>query len=114
MLALSLLLAACIGQSAGPCGEDALTLSATVTAETMEPGTLEVCRDQEVTLELAAETDGVFHIHGYDEHLPAISLTAGETTTVSFTADTAGQFIIELHQASDEESEIGVFTVHEQ
>jgi hypothetical protein len=110
-IALALVLAACSGESADPCTRESVTLTATVTVDAVEPGTLEACRGQEVTMELAAQTDGVFHIHGYDD--VAIVLHSGETTSVTFAADVAGQFIIELHSAGVDEKEIGVFTVNE-
>jgi hypothetical protein len=96
------------------CADPSVSLQATVTDAAMDPSTLTVCRDQDVTLELSSETDGVFHIHGYDDQVPATSLEPGEDTVLQFTADTAGQFIIELHaHDGGGESEIGVLTVHE-
>jgi hypothetical protein len=91
-----------------------VALETTVTDEAMDPSALAVCRGQEVTLELRSETDGVFHLHGYDEQVPATSLTPGQTTILEFSAHAAGQFIIELHARSGEgEVEIGIFTVNE-
>jgi hypothetical protein len=100
--------------AAGPCGATSVALEATVTDEAMDPSALAVCRGQDVTLELHSRTEGVFHLHGYDEQVPATSLTPGQTTTLEFTAAAAGQFVIELHARSGEsEIEIGVFTVNE-
>lgn len=108
------LVAGCIPSNAGPCTSPSVTLEATVTDEAMDPSALAVCRGQDVTLELHSQTDGVFHLHGYDEQVPATSLTPGETTTLEFSADAAGQFIIELHARSGESDvEIGIFTVNE-
>jgi hypothetical protein len=46
--------------------------------------------------------------------VPAVSLEPGEVTVLEFTADTAGQFIIELHAHDGSgETEIGVLTVDE-
>jgi hypothetical protein len=96
------------------CEEASVSLEATVSDTSMDPSSLTACRDQDVTLTLRSETDGVFHIHGYDDQVPATSLIAGEDTVLEFTADTAGQFIIELHaQDGGSESEIGVLTVNE-
>jgi hypothetical protein len=109
-----LVVCACNPSDAGSCTAPSVTLEATVTDEAMDPSALAVCRGQDVTLELHSQTDGVFHLHGYDEQVPATSLTPGETTTLEFTADAAGQFIIELHARSGEsEVEIGIFTVNE-
>lgn len=96
------------------CAAPSVVLEATVTDTSMEPSDLAVCRDQAVTLELSAETDGTFHVHGYDDQIPAVSLDPGEVTVLEFTADTAGQFIIELHaHDGGSEAEIGVLTVNE-
>jgi len=104
----------CTPSAAGPCDATSVALEATVTDEAMDPSALAVCRGQDVTLELHSQTDGVFHLHGYDEQVPATSLTPGQTTTLEFSADAAGQFIIELHARSGEsEVEIGIFTVNE-
>lgn len=109
-----LIMAGCTPSDAGPCAAASVTLRATVTADGMDPSALAACREQRVTLELEAEANGEFHIHGYDDQLPGPELTAGETTLVEFTADLAGQFIIEFHPATGgDEAEIGVLTVNE-
>jgi hypothetical protein len=109
-----LLVGGCTPIAAGPCDATSVALEATVTDEAMDPSALAVCRGQDVTLELHSQTDGVFHLHGYDEQVPATSLTPSETTTLEFTAAAAGQFVIELHARSGEsEIEIGIFTVNE-
>jgi len=112
MIAAGLLLVAGCTPSDAACTAPSVTLEATVTDEAMDPSALAVCRDQEVTLELHSQTDWEFHLHGYDEQVPATDLVAGETTTLEFVADVAGQFIIELHSGGDE-AEIGVLTVNE-
>ena len=114
VIASLLLVAACASGGADACAEASVTVEATVTADALEPNALSVCKGQDVTLALQSETDGEFHLHGYDEQVPETSLTAGQTTTITFTADAAGQFIIELHPAAGEdEVEIGVLTVNE-
>jgi hypothetical protein len=58
--------------------------------------------------------DGVIHIHGYDQVVPATEVSAGEDLNLSFVAERAGQFPIELHPDADPTSvNVGVFTVHE-
>jgi len=109
-----LLVVGCTPSDTSSCSAPSVTLEATVTDEAMDPSALAVCRGQDVTLELHSQTDGVFHLHGYDEQVPATTLTPGETTTLEFSADAAGQFVIELHARSEEsEVEIGIFTVNE-
>jgi hypothetical protein len=108
----TLIVAGCASADLDPCAAESIALEATVTEEAMDPSGLAVCRGQAVTLELNSQTDGEFHLHGYDEQVPATNLVAGETTTLEFTADVAGQFIIELHSGGNE-AEIGVLTVNE-
>ncbi len=98
----------------GACPEPTITLAATVSDTAMDPSSLTACRGQDVVLEVTSETDGVLHIHGYDEQVPAVPLEPGEERRLEFTADAAGQFIIELHARSgDASTEIGVLTVNE-
>ena len=63
---------------------------------------------------LDPEVDGVFHIHGLDDVVPATPVIAGEHVTLEFTADRSGQFPIELHPADDPTGvSLGIFTVYE-
>lgn len=109
----ALVLAGCIpGAAACPSAEPVIDV--TVTATSMAPNDPGACRGQDVTLRVAAEADGVFHIHGYDQAVPATTVAAGETTDISFTADRAGQFPIEFHAVDDPAGvEIGILTVNE-
>ena len=109
LLAVGLLALAGCSTSSGPCGPTTVTLNVTVTDDGMDPSDLQACRDQDVTIVIDSQTDGEFHLHGYELEQ---ELTAGEEATVEFTADVAGQFIIERHGATDE-AEIGVLTVNE-
>jgi hypothetical protein len=114
VIALLGLVAAACTPADPACAEPSVMLEVTVTDTAMDPSSLTVCRDQEVTLDVNAETDGIFHVHGYDDQIPAVSLEPGEVTTLEFTADTPGQFIIELHaHDGGSEAEIGVLTVNE-
>jgi hypothetical protein len=109
LLAVGLVALSGCTASSGPCGPATLTLNVTVTDNGMDPSDLQACRDQDVTIVIDSQTDGEFHLHGYDIGQP---LTAGQEATVEFTADVAGQFIIERHGETDE-AEIGVLTVNE-
>jgi plastocyanin len=114
ILVLSLWMAGCDPSGSAACDEPTVEVAATVTDSAMEPSAISACRGQDVTFEVASETDGVFHIHGYDDQVPAVALDPGESQIFEFTADVAGQFIIELHARSGQEStEIGVLTVNE-
>ena len=114
MVLLGLAAAACIPSTDVDCSDPAVTIDATVTDSAMEPAAISACRGQDVTLVLTSETDGVLHIHVYDDQVPATPLTPGEDQTLAFTDDHAGQFIIELHARSgQEETEIGVLTINE-
>jgi hypothetical protein len=113
--AAALLLAACVPATNLPdtCDDEAVTLRATLVEERLEPPTLEVCRDQQVTIELTVERDAVLHVHGYDEELPARDVRAGEEVTLEFAASRAGQFPIEIHTADLAEAQAGTLIVHE-
>ncbi len=79
----------------------------------MEPANLNVCSGQHVTLVVAVEAEGIFHLHGYDEEAPETEVHPGDTLTLEFDA-VAGQFPIELHTLDDSgEVTIGSLTVHE-
>lgn len=113
LLACAGLLAACIGSSAA-CEALPEEIELTLSAETLTPSDPAVCRGDEVTLTVTPEVDGILHIHGYDEDVPATSVTAGEVIELSFTATRSGQFPIELH--TDENTQgigVGLFTVNE-
>jgi hypothetical protein len=73
-----------------------------------------VCRGQEVTIRVTVERDAVFHLHGYDEELPAREVRAGEDVTLTFAATRAGQFPIEIHTTDGPaEAQVGTLVVHE-
>lgn len=114
---LALLVAACVPSTTpGPeaCADPTVDVAVRLTSDGLEPGTPSVCRDQAVTLTVASEVDGVLHVHGYDEEVPAFEVAAGDETEITFDATRAGQFPIEFHPADDPEGVgVGVFTVHE-
>jgi hypothetical protein len=116
-LVVALALAGCVTDSrpdASACAADSVELELTLTANALDPSDPAVCRGQRVTMVVHAETDGVIHLHGYDEQVGATPVSAGEDTTLEFTAATSGQFPIELHAADDPRGvEVGIFTVHE-
>lgn len=111
-LVLASLLAACI-PAGNNCDAPNLSFDLTITVREMTPSDLTACRDNEITLTVTADEGGVFHLHGYDEEAPPTEITAGEPTTVVFTAVHIGQFIIAFHTHDGEESDLGVLTVNE-
>jgi hypothetical protein len=115
LLALPLALSACVDQGRPKaCGASSVTLELQLSADRLAPADPAVCRDQEVTLVIASDVDGVLHIHGYDEQVPATEVSAGDELRLEFVAERSGQFPIELHPAADPTGvEVGIFTVHE-
>lgn len=96
------------------CDEPTVTREAAVTASGMTPSTTSVCRNQQVTWVIDPDTDGVFHIHGYDDAVPATTIEAGVEKRLEFVAGRSGQFPIELHPGDDPTGiDIGILTVHE-
>ncbi|MBA2263407.1 MAG: hypothetical protein H0W10_01950 [Chloroflexi bacterium] len=91
-----------------------ITLGLELTATSLTPAAPAVCRDQQATLVIASEIDGILHIHGYESEVPATEVTVGDELRLTFTAQRSGQFPIELHPAdAPAEVNIGVITVHE-
>lgn len=116
LLAGGLVLGGCVPGTNLPdtCDDASVTIAATLVEERLEPSTLEVCRGQQVTIDLTVELDAVLHLHGYDEELPAQEVRAGENVTLSFEATRAGQFPIEIHTTDGPaEAEVGTLVVHE-
>ena len=117
LVPLAVLLAACVSDSAPDpvaCRAESIELELRVTADALSPENPSVCRDQGVTLRIASEVDGFIHIHGYDEIVPAAEVTDGETLELTFAAERAGEFPVELHPAGAPEGvEVGIFTVDE-
>ena len=110
---LAVALAGCL-EGDPDCAALPTRIELTLTADRLTPTNPAVCRGKEVTLVVTSEVDGVFHIHGYDDEVPATTVTAGEVTELVFPASRSGQFPIELH--TDENTvgvALGVFTVHE-
>lgn len=95
----------------GTCPTPTAILDLSVSASGMTPSTPGVCRGQVVTLNLTSEVDGIFHIHGLDDVLPATEIAAGEEQTFEFTPDNVGQFPVELH-TDDRGANLGTLTVN--
>ncbi len=116
-LALSLiaLASACVTQSRpSGCDDAEVTLEVALTADSMRPESLAACRGQSVILVVNSATDGYLHVHGYDEFLPIIEVSAGAEERVQFIAARSGQFPIELHLGTDPSGlGVGILTVHE-
>jgi len=115
LLVVPAILAACVSDTRpAACDADRVTIDVALTATELTPNDPSVCRDQDVTLVVDSSTDGVLHLHGYDEAVPATTVRSGETVTLEFTASRSGQFPIELHPGDDPEGvAVGIFTVHE-
>jgi hypothetical protein len=115
-LALATALVACVPAGGVPatCGDPAVSLSATVKPGGMEPASLEVCRDQQVTLTITSQVAGDLHFHGYDTEIDEQPVTPGQTLKVEFKAVYPGQFPIELHpEDGSDEVQLGALVVHE-
>ena len=115
LLALPLVIVGCLTESRpSTCDESAITIDLQLTGDALTPSDPVACRDQAVTLVLTSKVDGLIHIHGYDRVVPATEVTAGEELRLSFVAERAGQFPIELHPEADATGvSVGVFTVNE-
>ncbi len=107
-------MAACVQQPERPadCTDASVSRQTTLTVDGLTPRNVDVCRGQRVHLVVKVQTNGVLHIHGYDEQ--AKEVRSGQTATFDFPADHSGQFVIELHTTAVAQGQgMGVFTVHE-
>jgi hypothetical protein len=117
LVTLVVLVSGCVSDARpddATCRAPSIELSVALSADRLTGDDLAVCRDQEVTIHVAPEVDGVLHIHGYDEHVPATTVSAGEPIDLVFTAAESGQFGVEFHPMDDPRGvEIGIFAVYE-
>ena len=115
-LALTTGLVACVPAGGVPatCSQASVSLAATLKPDAMQPASLEVCRDQQVTITIASRAAGELHFHGYDDEIEEQQVIAGQTLKVEFKAVHPGQFPIELHpEDGSEEVAVGALVVHE-
>jgi hypothetical protein len=113
---LAALLTACVGDAGLPstCHDPQVSFAATLRGEQLEPATFDACRGQAVTITFAIERDGVLHLHGYDDQVPATEVRAGDEIVFAFDAVRSGQFPIALHTTDGPaEVTVGALTVHE-
>jgi hypothetical protein len=96
------------------CHASSVKRVASLSGDRLDPESMDVCKGQQVTIEITTERAGELHLHGYDEEAPEVPVEPGDTATFSFTATRAGQFVIELHTPNEgPEIEVGLLTVHE-
>lgn len=63
-------------------------------AQVEGPDVARVAQNSRVLLEVRSDADDELHLHGYDI---SRELPAGQTVTLTFIADKAGRFSLELH-----------------
>lgn len=61
--------------------------------------TISVTQGEKVTLQITADEDEEFHLHGYDK---MVELEKDKPATLTFTADTSGRFPFELEKSGTE------------
>jgi len=77
-----------------------VTISVTVGVDSGADRIEQVALGSEVTISIVnPNEDDEFHLHGYD--LSPGETPKGETATITFTADTAGEFEVESHDTGD-------------
>jgi len=117
IIAIAVGLVACVEE--GRPGDDAcrapsVEIELALDGDGLTPSDPAVCGGQEVTLVIDSAVDGLIHIHGYDEAVPATEVRSDQELRLTFDTDRTGQFPIEFHPAEDPAGvSVGVFTVHE-
>ena len=77
-----------------------VVIDVTVGEDSGEDRTEKVALGSEVTLNITnPDEEDEFHLHGYD--LSTGETPAGETATITFTADKAGEFEMESHMSGE-------------
>ena len=110
------LLTACVGDAGLPstCHDPSVEFATTLSDEHLEPAEFNACRDQAVTITFTIERDGVLHLHGYDDEVPATEVRAGQETVFDFDAVRSGVFPIALHTTDGPaETTVGTLIIHE-
>jgi hypothetical protein len=80
-----------------PGGQN-VTFNVTVSgAKSMSPDTLTAHHNDTITINVASDTDGEAHLHGYDIHFET---KAGQVISQTFKADKTGDFEIEWESTS--------------
>ncbi len=116
LVLLVVLLTACVGDAGLPstCHDPSVDFAATLSDQHLEPAEFNACRDQAVTITFTIERDGVLHLHGYDDQVPATEVRAGQETVFDFNAVRSGVFPIALHTTDGPaETTVGTLIVHE-
>jgi hypothetical protein len=116
LLLVAGVIAACVPQAVLPqdCDAASVQRTATLSGDHMDPQSVDVCKGQQVTLEITTQRAGEIHLHGYDVEAPEVAVQPGDTASFKFKASRAGQFIIELHTPNNgPEIQVGLLTVHE-
>jgi hypothetical protein len=115
-LLLSVLAIGCVQQADLPaaCAAPHERRQSSLTGDRLDPESIDVCKGQQVTIEITTQRAGELHLHGYDQEAPEVPVEPGDTATFTFTATRGGQFLIELHTPDQgPEIEVGLLTVHE-
>lgn len=113
---LAAMLVACVGDAGLPatCHDSSVDFAATLSDEHLEPAELNACRGQAVTITFTIERDGVLHLHGYDDQVPATEVRSGQETVFELEAVRSGVFPIALHTTDGPaEVTVGTLIVHE-
>lgn len=88
-------------------GGQPVTFNVVVTgAKSMKPSQLTAHHNDNVTINVASDTDGEVHLHGYDIHFET---KAGQTVSHTFKAINTGSFDIEWESTSQP---LGTLTVN--
>mgnify|MGYP003306309262 CR=1 FL=1 len=98
----ALLIIACSNSEGGSDNTASkIEVSVEKVGDTLNPGDIKVKHKQDVTIKIKSDSDGTFHIHGYNLEK---DLKSGEISEINLAADATGRFPIGFHE-SDSKSE---------
>jgi len=102
-LLLTLIIVGCLNsENSSDDASSKIEVSVNKVGDSLQPKDIKVKHKQDVTIRIKSDTDGTFHIHGYNLEK---ELKAGENSEISLVADATGRFPIAFHKLDSESKE---------
>lgn len=102
-LLLTLIIVGCLNsENSSDDASSKIEVSVNKVGDSLQPKDIKVKHKQDVTIRIKSDTDGTFHIHGYNLEK---ELKAGENSEISLVADATRRFPIAFHKLDSESKE---------